>query len=91
MKDKELKTLLIKAYELESNLYDFCIECLNKIYGDDAKEAIFMFDEDIEEGMDWNGCLQSLSTFDHNLKMRLKDHEEMKRVREANAITESKE
>lgn len=59
MNNRTLKDMLIDSLQLEKDLYEFCIECLNHIYGDDAPIAIKRF-EDSFNFYDYNGCLQSL-------------------------------
>ncbi len=77
MDNKKLKNLLRETLEIEDQLYDFCIECLNKIYGDNAKIAINQFEEGYNS-YDWNGCIQSLDCIDSNVWEHLKIREENK-------------
>ncbi len=67
MSTRELKKILADSIRMEQELYDFCIECLGKLYGEDAQEYINRF----EEGLgffEYNGCIQSLCCIESNIK-----------------------
>jgi hypothetical protein len=66
MKNKNLRNLLADSLQLESELYDFIVECLKKIYGEKADQAIHAFDEGLEF-REWNGCIQSLGIINSRL------------------------
>lgn len=67
MNNRELKKLLADSFQLENELYDFCIECLNKIYGEKASYALNEFNESLDF-REYNGCIQSLSCIDNRFK-----------------------
>ena len=77
MDNKELKKLLQDTLDLENELYDFCIECLNKIYGDNGSIAVREFKESYNF-YDYNGCLQSLESIDSRVQKEIKFREERK-------------
>lgn len=80
MDNKKLKNLLRETLEIEDQLYDFCIECLKKIYGENAHIAI----NDFEQGYnsyDWNGCIQSLVSVDAQVSIfveRMRERQQKK-------------
>lgn len=72
-----MKKLLIETMRKEQDLYGFCIECLNKIYGEEAPTAIEKFEEGIDF-FDLYGCIQSLSYIDRNIQKEAKEMREMR-------------
>ena len=79
MINKELKKLLADCLNMESELYDFCVDCLKKIYGDRANQAIYMFEESVEM-REPNGCIQSLEYIDNRINLGTKYTNEMKEL-----------
>lgn len=78
MDNKKLKNLLRETMEIEDELYDFCIECLKKIYGEDSQFAINAFEEGYN-ARDWNGCIQSFNSVDTQTQERIKFVSERKK------------
>lgn len=60
MSKQELKSLLSQAYELEAELIRVVKQCLQEIFPDD-KGVVCEFLEDVENGMEWSGCLQGIT------------------------------
>lgn len=81
MNQKDIKKLLKDTLNMEQELYDFCIECLNRIYGENAKLAINDFESGYD-AYDWNGCIQSLSCIDNNVQKCLENIAENKAKKE---------
>lgn len=77
MNTRELKKILKDNLEMETDLYDFCIDCLKKIYGDDSDIAISQFETNYEYSND-NGW-SDLSCVDRDVKDRLDHRKEYKR------------
>ena len=73
--EKHLKKLLRDQLLREEELYDFCIECLKKLYPEHSDRAIMIFDNSID-CFEFNGCIQSLNCVDSTLKEDLKQIEE---------------
>jgi hypothetical protein len=80
MNIREIKKLLSNEIEINDDFYDFCIECLKKIYGDNSNIAINDFNESLD-AYQYNGCIQSLVAIDNNVKRILKEREEMSEKR----------
>jgi hypothetical protein len=72
MSEKELKKVLADSLQREAELYDFCIECLKKIYGEEATRPIQIFDEGIDFA-DYNGCIQPLSCIEGQYKKEIEN------------------
>lgn len=60
---KQLKSLLSSSYELEGHLSDLLEECFKEIFKDKATSAIAFLQDDLETGMQYNGCIQDLEYF----------------------------
>jgi hypothetical protein len=67
MNSKELKKVLADSLALEKELYEFCVECLTRIYGENASFAINMFNESIDFH-EYNCCISSLRYIDDKVK-----------------------
>lgn len=81
MKNKDLKQLLCDSFQMEKELYEFCIDCLKRIYGENATSIIYMFEEGVES-FEYNGCIQSFNCIDSRYK---KQCEESKKRMASNA------
>jgi hypothetical protein len=76
MSEQDLKKVLITCLQSESELYDFCIECLEKIYPDEHQSTVMkILFKDAYDSIEYNGCLPSLETLHRNLENEL-NHEE---------------
>lgn len=78
MNNRDMKKLLRDSIDMEQELYDFCVECLTKMYGENAPIAINSF----EEGYDsyqYNGCIQPLCCVDKAVELSIKAKEEEKK------------
>lgn len=75
MNSRELKKLLRDALEVEKELYDFCVECLTRIYGEKAPRAIQMFEENFDH-FDDSCCIYSLEYIDKYLESEKLHHQE---------------
>lgn len=67
MNNRELKKLLADTIKLEDELYNFCIACLVKIYGDDAELPIAYFKDGIDSFED-DGCIAGLCCIEAQVK-----------------------
>lgn len=72
MSDRELKSVLMDSLTMEKELFEFCIECLTKIYGEHTEKAIALFKEGVD-GIDYCGCIQSLRCIDSQLNKQLEN------------------
>lgn len=61
--NKLLKSLISNAYETEGELCQLIEECFKEIFQEDAQYAYSLFEEDLETGREYNGCLQSLDYY----------------------------
>jgi hypothetical protein len=86
MNVRELKKVLAQSIEMEEELYDFCVECLKKIYSEDAREMIIRFNESIDS-FEYHGCIQSLECLDNNLQKYKQKIQEQNKKRDAEWIT----
>ena len=57
---KNLKNILKESIETELELYDFCIECIQKLYPDESSFAVSIFKEGYDY-RDYNGGIQTFS------------------------------
>ena len=60
---KQLKMLLADAYEAEGELKDLIEQCFEEIFQGQANYAFSMFEEDVQSGREYNGCLQGLDYY----------------------------
>ena len=77
MNNRQLAQILRETLTLQEDLYDFCIECLERIYPDNHKRAKGLF-EDGYNFREYNGCIQSLSTIDSHIRIEKKQLEDFK-------------
>jgi len=70
-----LKQLISESYQMESDLVELIKECLKEIFKDNHLAACSLFEEDLEGGRDWNGCLQSLEFYKRQLEKKEKGNE----------------
>lgn len=75
MNERDLKKMLGNSFAIESELYDFCIECLKKLYPDMESFAIHQFEQLYRCREDY-GCLQSLEYIDTRIAENLKSRAE---------------
>lgn len=68
---KQLKQLLSNAYEVEGELTDLIEQCFKEIFQEQASLAYSMFEEDVQSGREYNGCLQGL----HYYKQQIADND----------------
>lgn len=80
MEIRQLKTMLEDQLSLERDLYDFCIECLKKIYGKDSSMAVHAFESNYNYREDY-GCIKSLEQIDQHVKNRIKELEDLREKR----------
>lgn len=62
MSQRQLKELLADAYKLESELVDLTKSLMKELWGEETCTT-YMLDEDIADGMNYNGCLQSIDYY----------------------------
>lgn len=65
---KLIKTLLSEAYEVEGELLSFIEQCFKELFKDDAVYAFSLFEEDVDSGRDYNGCIQNLDFFQRQVE-----------------------
>lgn len=46
---RELKKVLADTLELEAELYNLCLECLKRIYGENGNVSVGTFEEYVEQ------------------------------------------
>ncbi len=63
MTNRELKNLLKDSLDMEQELYEFCLECIEKLYPEQKEYAKAVFEEGCE-GYQYNGCIQPLHSID---------------------------
>lgn len=68
MNIREIGNFLKDTLDLQKELIEFGESCLIKLYGDDSKFAIARFHEDIDSGMNWNGCIQNVQRIDKEVE-----------------------
>jgi len=81
MLTKQLKMLLADAYESEGQLTDIIEECFKDIFKEQAAYAYSMFEEDLQSGREYNGCLQGLEYYKQQIAdndKRMKEYKEKK-------------
>lgn len=80
MNTRELKKILKDNLEMESNLYDFCIDCLKKIYGEDSHIAIESFEKAYKYSDEFGW--EDLSCVDRDVQKFLDQRKEYQRKQE---------
>lgn len=76
MSEQDLKKVLMQCLQAESELYDFCIECLEKLYPDEHEATIMkILFKDAYDSLEYNGCIQPLETLDRQLTNELNKQE----------------
>lgn len=79
---KQLKILLSDAYEAEGELTDIIHQCFKEIFKEHATYAYSLFEEDVQGGREYNGCLQSLEYYKRQINDHKKRVEEHRKTRE---------
>ena len=79
---KQLKKLLSHSYEVEAELSDLIEQCFKEIFKEQASYAISLFEEDLEGGKEFNGCLQGLEYYKAQVKQSQKTTKELQQVKE---------
>jgi hypothetical protein len=64
MDNMTLKEILSEQFQIEKELYDFCIECIKKIYGKDNHLAVNEFQDSFNH-RDYNGCFYTFEGLDY--------------------------
>lgn len=77
MRHIEQTKQLMNALQMQVELYDFCVECIKRLYPEDQDLMISYFDDGIE-AYDWNCCIQTLRCLDANLQNHKKGMEKTK-------------
>lgn len=79
MKTRDLKNLLSESMDREDNLIQIIEEVLTIIFTDkyDLEQAKIMFEDDIEWGMENNGCFQGISNIIGNIERQKSSTKEM--------------
>lgn len=83
MNDRPLKKMLAESFKREEELYDFCIECLERIYEERAKNAINKFNDSLDF-YEFNGCISSLRMIENSMKQDKDLMEGSKKMKEEN-------
>jgi len=66
---KEYKQVVKYHIEIESEIIDLLRKCFERIYGESAvSRCMYILEEDMETGMEYNGCLQGLYAYDREFK-----------------------
>lgn len=75
MRKQELKVMIKDAIELEGQLIDLIKECFQEIFHVESNYIISEFEQDLEGGMEFNGCIQPLRYYKTQMK-RIRDSKE---------------
>lgn len=77
MNIRELKKNLIQSYQMEQEYHELVVQCLKRIYPDDAETVVYYLEEMLHHYDDM-GCLQSLQYFDTRLNKLKKERDDTK-------------
>jgi len=74
MENRDLKKLLMNSLLMEEELIRLVEECLDILFKPTGlvEKAKYHFNEDLEHGFTWNGCLQSIDTMKKNIENEIK-------------------
>lgn len=67
---KSLKLLLSEAYEVEGELIQLIEQCFKEMFKENSIYMYSLFEDDLESGRDYNGCLQPLDFY----KRQVEEH-----------------
>ena len=71
------KQLLAEQIEIESELIDFIKECLKEIFPNvEDNYIIYEFESDVENGREFNGCIQTLNYYKQMAERNAKERKE---------------
>ena len=65
---KLLKSLLSESYETEKELTDLIKECFKEMFKEHGDYAFSVFEDDLQSGREYNGCLQSIDYYKQQIK-----------------------
>lgn len=82
---KLLKSLLSESYEVEKELNDLIEQCFKEMFGDYSTYAFSLFEEDLQSGREYNGCLQGLQYYKQCVEDSIKAAKEYKEKKEKEA------
>lgn len=74
MDNMTLKEILAEQFQIEKELYEFCVECIKKIYGEDNHLAVDEFQDSFNH-RDYNGCFYDLEGLDFAIKRIQKEEQ----------------
>ncbi len=81
---KLLKQLLSDSYEVEGELNDIIKQCFEEMFKEHKGYAFSLFEEDLQNGRAYNGCLQGLDYYKQEIG-KLKEAAENRAQRIKNA------